>query len=157
MVTMKREKKALIAMLVIVIMFASSFAFIIIGYSGLGTNQQQEQSNLSLIPPDFIFKGYADYNLKHQLLQRGATFLEWHHPSGCCPDLDLFVKSLPEELEFQALVQDIVENDSRTWIFAESILGTLSYNVTNKNQIILPLCKVLVKPPIECAFVNQTY
>ncbi|MEM7817776.1 MAG: hypothetical protein QXL81_03075, partial [Candidatus Aenigmatarchaeota archaeon] len=87
------------------------------------------------------------------LQQRGYSVMEWHYYEGCCPDLMLFVEGLPAEVENQLIVQKVADSDW-TWANVKSLRGERSWNVTEFDDLLGPLCEVLLKPPVECGLMQ---
>jgi hypothetical protein len=91
------------------------------------------------------------------VLQRGYSVAEWHYFTGCCPELNTFIDDLPQWTALpngqpQLFVQKINDLNVNTtpFLVVYSINGNASVNVTKPKDLLLPICKVLLYPPMEC-------
>ena len=144
----KDTKKQLGVLVLVIIMFAASAAWIFLGAAPLA--QQDLESQLPETP---IIEGYLNNETAAQLLAYGFTLMEWHSYPDCCPDLQMWIDALPEELEYQILIQKISDADT-PWASARSLLGEEQWNVTSYSDIMPPLCEILLKPPLECGLMQ---
>jgi hypothetical protein len=154
---MKKEtKKQLLVIVIALVMFFSSAAWIILGAAPVNSQQQSGQTQ---VPENLIVEGRLSDETATQLLQRGFSLMEWHYYTGCCPDLQLFVEALPGELENQIVVQKINDTQNETWASVRSLRGEQTWNISSVNDLLPPLCEILLKPPVECGlmqFENQS-
>jgi len=149
----KDSRKKLIVLFIVVIFFGSSLAFIIFE----ATQYQVPSTQATKIPDNMVVDGRLSNETVSQLYQNGYTIMEFHYYENCCPDIISTIESLPSELQYQILVQKIKDNPAgqAPWVDVRSIYGNNAYNITGITEIIPPLCKVLVKPPMECGLINQ--
>jgi len=146
----KQTKMTILVLFLVITMFGSTFAFLII--SGLTSPETQKQEERQTAPTQYVVDGYVDFQSSQNFLARGYTLLEFHRPEGCCPEFSAVVDSAPAELGYQLIVQRIP--DSRNFFLAESFRNRKTFNATEPLQLILELCDVLASPPLDCAF-NQ--
>lgn len=146
----KDTKKQLLVVVIALVMFFSSAAWIII--SAVPLNPQSQGQNQ--VPENLTLEGLLSDETANQLLQNGFSLMEWHYYAGCCPDLQMFVDSLPGELDGQLVVQRLSDAANSTWATARSLRGEQTWNVTNATDLLPPLCNVLLKPPIECGLMQ---
>ncbi|MFH1630814.1 MAG: hypothetical protein ABIA21_01150 [Candidatus Aenigmatarchaeota archaeon] len=157
MVFSKSIKKKMIGLFIVIIFFASSIAFI--AFQSFDTTIQ-EPTNTKL-PDNMVIDGNLDEAVSYEFYRRGYTIIEFHYFENCCPDVLSTMDTLPQQLEFdggyQIIIQKIKENISLSypWVFADSIYGNVTYNITNISIIIPPLCNILAKPPMECGLLIQ--
>ncbi len=145
----KDQKRQLIVLFMVVAMFGSSFAFIIMNAFG---EEPQQQNSIEFI---------VDYQLeqwqKDEYISRGFTVMEFHYKEGCCQDFLVYINSIPnvDDLKVsgtsQVITQKILSDTENPYVVVESIYGREERNVSSIMDIFSSLCLVLAMPPSDCA------
>ncbi len=151
---MKKSTKRMVwAFFIIAVMFGSTFTYVILSVIP-ETNPQQIPD-----PTVFVVDGYLNETLKVAYLPRGYTIAEFHYYGGCCPELQLYVDALPDELltydNKKQLVIQKINDGAGPYFIAESIYGEAEKNTTTITDVFDVLCKVLRRPPIDCALMGS--
>ena len=145
----KAIKQTVVVLFMVIVLFGSSFAFILGSSLDTFFGGPQQQTNQAT-PTRFVVSGYLDPGSHDNFLRSGYTLLEFHYQEGCCADLLADIGELPAELEFQLVVQKIV--DEKKYFFAESFRDSKEFNATSGLQVLFELCDILAVPPTDCAF-----
>jgi hypothetical protein len=139
----KQTKKLVWAMFIIIVMFGSSFAYVIISVTPETPAPQIQQ------PKEFVVNGQINQTLRDGYLSLGYTILAFHYYENCCQDVQFYAEALPAELNNQLIVEKIQDGTGPS-ISVESRLGTDARNITSASDILESLCKVMPKPPADC-------
>ena len=150
----KQTKRRIWAFIIIFIMFGSTIAFVALGIF-TGTPPQQQQQQEVSTPVKFVVDEKIDLSTREQYIQRGYSILEFHYYENCCRELQFYIGTMPENLEFQLIVEKRkdLNTDDQPWISIESLQGSMEKNVTDISDLFEPVCTILLKPPPDC-FLN---
>jgi len=143
----KQTKRLMWVIFIVIVMFGSSFAFIIISVVPEKPIPKPEE------PTEFIVDGMINQSQKELWISMGYTIMEFHYYENCCADLQIYVDALPEELNNQLVVEKIQDGTGPSMI-AESRFGKEEKNVTTLQDVFMPLCGILTKPPADCGFMQ---
>ncbi|MBI5060888.1 MAG: hypothetical protein HZB67_01085 [Candidatus Aenigmarchaeota archaeon] len=143
----KSTKKVLWALFIIIVMFGSTFTYVILSAIPETAPQQFQE------PAEFLVSGYMNETLKEVYISRGYTIMEFHYYDGCCQELQFYIDALPEELEKQLIIEKINDGTGPR-ILAKSMYGLEERNVTTIDDVFVSLCKLLAKPPIDCGLME---
>lgn len=146
---------AVIGLLIIAIMFISTFSFAII---------QSVKQPSTEIPKTNILDHQLDLNLKNTLVENGVTFMTLEYNSVCenCLDqksfLELVIKELGHQVSqgkdytiYDLYLEEIVdENASLPKLTIISNLGYKELTNATQEEIFSELCNLMTSPPITC-------
>jgi hypothetical protein len=149
----KSQKTQLIVLIMVILMFGSSFAFIILG-------NEPKQETISEFK--YIYDEPIDDSVRSNYLRNGFTILQFHYNGSCCEETLIYLDQMPNDnsLKYQGITQIIVEKiieDTEPYIVAESMYDLQQNNRTSFQDIFHTLCNVLVAPPTECGFMQLNW
>ncbi len=150
---MRKQTKQRIAALVIVVIFGMSSIAFVFGFLG-GTPQQDEIKPLE----KFVFEGQVDPRVEDAYYRGGFTWMRFYYVdknevlySSIDQFPDLFKAPNGQQ---QMIIQKLESNESFVYVY--SVNGQEELTAPTEDQIIESVCRVLVLPPPDCAFLNQT-
>ncbi len=142
----KSTKNKIIVLFVILVLFSSSFAFIVLGVYNFNNGEQNTPQQLD----QSVIKGEITQETELAYIQAGYTFLKYYYKEGAFLG---YIESLPETFRtnngvYQLFVQEIPsENEYMTVTSAKNVV-----NVDNLTQgsIFSALCETVSFKPAEC-------
>jgi len=144
----KSTKNQIIVLVIVLIFFSSSFAYIATSF-GAGAKDNQ------FVPLEsFIIKGDINQATESAYLENGFTFLKFHYSND---SLIQFAENLPEQLstntgQMQLILQEI--NDSETYFIISNLNGERRIDNPTQNDVLNALCEMLLAFPPECSILN---
>lgn len=152
---MKKQTKQRIAALVIVIIFGMSSIAFVFGFLS-GTPQQQ---NSDLKPLEkFIVEGPVDPRLEEAYYKGGFSWMKFYYTDKT----DLLYSSVDQFPDIfkapngqqQLIIQKLESNESYVYVY--SVNGQEEITAPTEEQLLESVCRILVLPPPDCVFLNQT-
>ena len=153
---MKKIKPAYIGILLIAIMFGSTFAYGVI--QAVSTSPPSQNQQTIEVP-----SGIIDYELsasqQYELLGRGYTIMNYKYNFACekCSEERSTLNQIVQAREFsgqvvlQELLSDNAGNLTIVSAYGEEMLS--NFNVTD---VVDSLCRLAVSPPTECVILQLT-
>ncbi len=146
---MKKIKPAYIGILLIFLMFGSTFAYAVIQ----SVSTPSQQSNQNPLPTGIIDYELSDFQTT-ELLRNGYTLMRYNYNITCvkCGQDRLMIEQLAEIDKFknQIVVQELVSGNPGE-LTITSVYGQETLSDFVADDVIVSLCKLLVSPPVECA------
>jgi hypothetical protein len=145
MVKMKDKKGKLIALFFVVLMFGSSFTYLVSEFFG---NKNSEVA----IPQSRIINYELNNGQRTLLLQKGYTLIEYFYPDGCldCAKVKTKLEKIVQDSESQIFLQEI-SKASENKIIATSYNGQKTIENPKETELETPICEILLNKPLWCA------
>ena len=145
---MKRTN-AIIALIIIGMMFGSTFAFASLQSFFYSPPQQQ-----TVQPPSAIVTKSFTSDQRSYLLQNGATVVSFKYNIACleCGDMKSFVESITRSSGFsgQVFLEELTGYNS-TSVEIASLRGSNTVKNVTQEAISDSLCELMLQPPVNCA------
>jgi|SRR3989338_9150111 len=146
----KQTQKVVMTLIIVVLLSMSTISFVVL-------SRLPEEKNAEDIPnpTKYVVNDYLNETLKQVYLSRGYTLMEYNYYDGCCGNISQYIDFLPDTVGNQLIVQKI--QGSEYYINIESIIAREDKITPNNNrELLISLCRVLVKAPIECGLIVST-
>jgi hypothetical protein len=144
MVKMKDKKGKLIALFFVVLMFGSSFTYLVSEFFG---NKDQEVT----IPQSRIINYELNNEQRALLLKKGYTLIEYFYPDSCldCAKVKTKLERIVQDSESQIFLQE-VSKVSENKIVATSFNGQKIIEDPIETELETPICEILLNKPLWC-------
>jgi len=151
----KDTKKQVMALFIVLIFGLSSIAFFFTSFFGGSTQQQNDIKPLE----KFVLDGQVDSRVEDAYYRSGFTWMKVYY-SDKNDRVYTTVEQLPDlfktpDGQTQLVVQRLQANSTLISIYSVNGREELLIDA-DENEIISKLCSVVVLPPADCAFLNQT-
>ena len=150
---MKKQTKQRIAALFIVIIFGMSSVAFVFGFLS-GTPQQDEIKPLE----NFIVEGQVDPRVEDAYYKGGFSWMKFYYTDKnnlLYQSVDQFpdIFKAPNGQK-QLIIQKLESNESYVYVY--SVNGQEELTNLTEEKLIESVCRVVVLPPPDCLFLNQT-
>jgi hypothetical protein len=143
----KLPSAKVIGMVLIGIMFVSTFAFSIIQSTIFGSRQQKIQP-----PKNRILNYYLSPQQKNTILNYGGSIITFVYPQNCqkCLNQKNYLESLTEKYNWLYL-EEISSKVNSTTIYVLGVYGQKILENKSNEDVFTALCEVSYQAPLECA------
>jgi hypothetical protein len=144
MVKMKDKKGKLIALFFVILMFGSSFTYLVSEFFG---NKNPEVT----IPQSRIINYELNNDQRTLLLKKGYTLIEYFYPDGCldCAKVKNKLEKIVQDSESQIFLQEISKTTENK-VVVTSFNGQKTIEDPVETELETPVCEILLNKPLWC-------
>jgi hypothetical protein len=144
MVKMKDKKGKLIALFFVILMFGSSFTYLVSEFFG---NKNPEVT----IPQSRIINYELNNDQRTLLLKKGYTLIEYFYPDGCldCAKVKNKLEKIVQDSESQIFLQEI-SKATENKVVVTSFNGQKTIEDPVETELETPVCEILLNKPLWC-------
>lgn len=144
MVKMKDKKGKLIALFFVILMFGSSFTYLVSEFFG---NKNPEVT----IPQSRIINYELNNDQRTLLLKKGYTLIEYFYPDGCldCAKVKNKLEKIVQDSESQIFLQEI-SKATENKVVVTSFNGQKTIEGPVETELGTPVCEILLNKPLWC-------
>ena len=144
MVKMKDKKGKLIALFFVILMFGSSFTYLVSEFFG---NKNPEVT----IPQSRIINYELNNDQRTLLLKKGYTLIEYFYPDGCldCAKVKTKLERIVQDSESQIFLQEISKTTENKGVVT-SFNGQKTIENPVETELETPVCEILLNKPLWC-------
>lgn len=142
----KMSSQRLIALIFIILMFGSTFAYAIL-------NALRAPEETIEIPDQKIINYKLNERQRSYLLQRGYTLMEYSYFTGCfeCANIKNKLEQITLNSDDQIFLQELVSTESiSTTLNIASLKNQKSLNNPTEEVIESVICDILINRPLWC-------
>lgn len=153
---MKRLKTAYIGILLIFLMFGSTFAYAVIQSVNI-PNQNQNEQTLQI--PTGVIDYELSANQQVELLRAGYTIMDYRYNFACeqCIKERSLLSQIVQSREFQnqIVLQEILSENAGN-LTIKSVFGEETLTNFDSTDVTSSLCRIVASPPPECVVFQIT-
>jgi len=141
---MKDKKGKLIALFFVILMFGSSFTYLVSEFFG---NKNPEVT----IPQSRIINYELNNDQRTLLLKKGYTLIEYFYPDGCldCAKVKNKLEKIVQDSENQIFLQEI-SKATENKVVVTSFNGQKTIEDPVETELETPVCGILLNKPLWC-------
>jgi len=141
---MKDKKGKLIALFFVILMFGSSFTYLVSEFFG---NKNPEVT----IPQSRIINYELNNDQRTLLLKKGYTLIEYFYPDGCldCAKVKNKLEKIVQDSESQIFLQEI-SKATENKVVVTSFNGQKTIEDPVETELETPVCEILLNKPLWC-------
>ena len=143
----KSTKTKIMVLFVILILFSSSLAFIVIGAYDFGSTQENNEQVLN----SSVIKGEIDQQTEAAYIQNGYTFLKYEYTAQST--IMAYIESLPQLFKTSDGTNQLfvieIQSDKDS-ITVTSYKNTITVDNLTESSILSALCETVYVKPADC-------
>ena len=142
---MKDKQMKMIALVFILLMFGSTFAYALLNVFGEKNTEVQ-------IPQEKILTSELNEQQKQYLLGKGFTLIEYSYPTGCleCIDVKKDLEKITQISDDQIYLQELTNSGEVSKLTIVSLNGGKTINNPTIKEAETSICDLLIKRSLWC-------